>query len=70
MGPTSPEEVERAFMEMKKGKSPGLDGFTTNFFQKCWKVIGKDVLEVVEESRTSGSMLKYFNATFISLIPN
>jgi hypothetical protein len=27
------EEVERTIMEMEVGKSPGPDGFTTNFFQ-------------------------------------
>jgi len=69
MGPASQEEVERKIMEMKMGKAPGLDRFTTDFFQKCWKVIGKDIWEVMEESRTLGSILQSFNATFISLIP-
>jgi hypothetical protein len=69
MGQASIEEVERMIMEMKKGKALGPDGFTTDFFQKCWKIIGKDIWEVVEESRSSRSILKAFNATFIALIP-
>jgi hypothetical protein len=54
---------------MKMGKSPSLDGFTIEFFQKYWKIFGKDIWEVVEESQNSGSMIKAFNATFIALIP-
>jgi hypothetical protein len=56
-------------MDMKIGKSLGPDGFTSNFFQKYWKIIRKGIWEVVDESRKSGSILKYFNATFLVLIP-
>jgi hypothetical protein len=69
MSPTSLKEVESTIMDMKTGKSLSPDGFTSEFFQKCWKIIGKYIWEVVEESRMSGSMLKDFNATFLALIP-
>jgi hypothetical protein len=32
MGPTSLKEVERIVMEMKMRKSPGPNGFTSEFF--------------------------------------
>jgi hypothetical protein len=54
---------------MAQGKSPGLDGFTIDFFQVGWPIIGNDIWEVVEESRSSRSILQVFNATFITLIP-
>jgi hypothetical protein len=69
MGLTSLKEVERPFMDMKIGKSLGPNGFTSNFFQKCWKTIRKYIWQVVEESQMSGSMIKSFNATFLALIP-
>jgi hypothetical protein len=68
MGKASMEEVENTVMEMKSRKAPNPDRFTTDCFQKCWKTIKKDIWEVIEESRSSGAILKSFNATFIALI--
>jgi exonuclease III len=67
--PITQEEVDQAVKDMPSGKSPGPDGFTTDFFHHCWDIIRKDVWEVVEESRTSGQVLQAFNATFLTLIP-
>jgi hypothetical protein len=69
MGLASVKEVERPVMDREIGKSSGPNGFTSNFFQKCWKIIRKYIWEVVEESQTSCSMIKDFNATFLALIP-
>jgi hypothetical protein len=44
------EEVEAIVMSMDPGKSLGLDGFTTNFFHHCWKVVKLDVWALVVES--------------------
>ena len=55
--------------QIAEGKSPGLDGFTTNFFHFFWDMIKDEVLEIVEESRCKRGVLKAFNATFLSLIP-
>jgi hypothetical protein len=30
-------------------KVPGLDGFTTAFFQNCWEVLKKDIMAVFSE---------------------
>jgi hypothetical protein len=37
--PITQEEVDQAVKEMPPGKSPGLDGFTTDFFHYCWSLI-------------------------------
>ena len=50
-------------------KAPGPDGFTTLFFQKCWDVLGWELLLALEVSRKTGSMLKEFNATNVVIIP-
>ena len=55
---------------MALGKSPGLDGFTMNLFHLFWDLIKEEVLEIVEESRSKRGVLKSFNATFLTLIPN
>jgi hypothetical protein len=39
--PKTLEEVERKMKEMASGKSPGIDGFTTDFFKNVGKYWGK-----------------------------
>ena len=54
---------------MARDKSPGSDGFTTNFFQEGWEWLKDELLAIVESSRKTGRILKAFNATFLTLIP-
>ena len=51
MQPISKKEVEAAVEQMVDGTSPGLDGFTIDFFHHCWNLLKDEVLEIVEESR-------------------
>lgn len=63
------EEVKKAVFSWSVEKSPGPDGFLALFFQKIWDILAKDILELVEESRKGGFILKDFNNIFIALIP-
>ena len=54
---------------MASGKAPRPDGFTIDFFKACWDLVKLDVWAVVEDSRSSSSILKSLNSTFIALIP-
>ena len=67
--PIEMQEVEEAVNHMALGKSPRLDGFTTNFFHHFWDLVKEDVLAIIKESRTKRGVLKAFNATFLTLIP-
>jgi hypothetical protein len=69
MRPISSEEVEQVVFEMPKNKSPGPDGFTSDFYQACWPIIHRDVWEVVEDSRLHSNVLLALNATFLALVP-
>jgi len=52
--PFTIEEVDQALQDTPKGKSPGPDGFTNDFFHYCWLMIRKEVLEILEDSRVTG----------------
>ena len=41
----SKEEVIQVLREMEGDKAPGPDGFTMAFFQNCWSVVEKDVID-------------------------
>jgi len=65
----SMQEVEEAMAQLKDGKAPGPDGFTSNFFHESWDLISTEVLELVEESRSMHWLLPSLNSTFIALVP-
>nr|GFD49226.1 RNA-directed DNA polymerase, eukaryota, reverse transcriptase zinc-binding domain protein [Tanacetum cinerariifolium] len=63
------DEIKRAVWDCGTNKSPGLDGFTFDFFRRYRYVIHDDVVKAVEEFFISGTFLPGCNALFISLIP-
>lgn len=63
------QEVETTVRQLKSGKAPGPDGFTSNFFHNFWDLIKDEVWQVVEESRSLRWMFPGINATLIALIP-
>eukprot|EP00253_Pinus_taeda_P012568 PITA_12568 len=67
--PISLQEVENVVHQLKTGKAPGPDGFTSNFFQHFWDLVKWEVWQVVEESRTLRWMYPGMNTTFTALIP-
>ena len=67
--PISLQEVEIATQQLKVGKAPGPDGFTSDFFHNFWDLIKEELWQVVEESRVNRWMVPSLNANFISLIP-
>jgi len=68
MRPITREKVDQAIKGIPSGKAPGSDGFTTDFFHQCLDLIKEEVWQVVEELRTSGTVLIALNATFLTLI--
>eukprot|EP00253_Pinus_taeda_P024397 PITA_24397 len=63
------EEVSEVIRDMHNGKALGPNGFNVDFFKACWNVVKQDILNVVEDSRRSRTILKALNTSFISLIP-
>ena len=64
----SPKEVEEAIDSMKKGKSPGLDGLPSEFFQTFKDHIVKPLLKVWEEAVMYKALPFSLNTGVIKLI--
>jgi hypothetical protein len=67
--PVDKEELKKVLSNLKVDKSPGPDGWTVEFFKHFFDLVGDDILEMIEESRTLGFIPGALNSTFITLIP-
>ena len=62
------EEILRATMSLKKGKVPGIDGITKEFYIIFWEDIGSWLLELFTYICTSGIMGESMRKGVISLL--
>jgi hypothetical protein len=67
--PVDKEELKKVLSNFKVDKSPSPDGWTVEFFKHFFDIIGEDLLEMIEESRTKGFIPGALNSNFITLIP-
>lgn len=63
------QEFSAAVTEMASGKSPGLDGLPAEFFKHFWNFLGRDLLDVFNESFTNGFLPASCRRAVISLFP-
>ena len=63
------EEVIQVLREMEGDKALGPNGFTMAFFQKCWSVVEKDVMDVFDYFHRHSVFEWSMNASFLTLIP-
>ena len=65
---TLKENLE-ALKQFKKEKSLGLNEWTVKLFLHFFDIMGQELLDLVEFSRTKGFVLGALNSTFITLVP-
>jgi hypothetical protein len=46
VAPFQHEEIDSIVKELKSSKSPGPDGFNSDFMKKCWPVIQEDFYDL------------------------
>lgn len=66
--PIEEEQVKKALFQMHPDKSPGPDGMSPTFYQKYWKIVGKDVVEYVRNFFDSCEVMEGMNDTNLVLI--
>jgi hypothetical protein len=45
--PFSKQEIDSIVAALPSDKSPGSDGFNTNFIKKCWPIISQDFYDLL-----------------------
>lgn len=58
-----------ALFQMDPDKAPGPDGMTPTFFQKHWKIVGRDIVCMVRDFFATGILHSELNVTNVVLIP-
>jgi hypothetical protein len=61
-------ELKAILEHFKKERSPGHDGWTSEFFI-FFDLVGENLLQMVEDSRKKGKIYGSLNSTFLALIP-
>ena len=67
-GHLTESEVHQALLGMAKGKAPGSDGLSAEFYVTFWDVLGPDLVEVLNASYASGLLPSSQREALISLI--
>lgn len=67
--PFTATEIQEALFDLANNKSPGLDGFPSEFFKLHWKTVGEQVVQAVLTFLTTGHLLKEWNQSLLVLIP-
>jgi hypothetical protein len=67
--PFSRSEIDQIIKNLPSNKSPGPDGFNTNFVKKCWPVIASDFYELCDKFYEGSICLESINGSYVTLIP-
>lgn len=67
--PFTHEEIDNVVSSLPSHKSPGSDGFNTDFIKKCWHVIKQDFYDLCQAFYLGQICLQSINGSYITLIP-
>jgi hypothetical protein len=67
--PFSHEEIDAMVANLPSDKSPGPDGFNTDFVKRCWAIIKQDFYRVCVNFQTGTICLQSLNGSHITLLP-
>lgn len=62
-------EIRLALFSIPNDKSPGIDGYSSQFFKKSWNNIRSDFIAAIQNFFSTDTLLTELNVTTITLIP-
>lgn len=65
----TPKNIKTAMFQIDTNKSPGSDGYGSEFFKSAWDIVGTDITDAILEFFRNGKLLRQLNTTDIALIP-
>jgi hypothetical protein len=67
--PFTSAEIDYVVQNLPHDKSPGPDGFNTDFLKKCWPIIKHDFYDLCAAFHQGNICLQSLNGSYITLIP-
>ena len=67
--PLTKEELDNALKQMKNNKSPGMDGFSPEFYKKIWPQLGYFFLNCAQECFKRGELTESQTQGLITCLP-
>lgn len=67
--PFTHEDIDAVVANLPTDKSPGPDGFNTDFIKKCWPIIKEDFYNLCDAFHCGIVCLESINGSHITLIP-
>ena len=61
-------EIETAISQMAKGKAPGPDGLSVEFYTQCWPIVKHDFVNLLNQMYSTQSIDNRTKSGFITLI--
>ena len=62
-------DIYATLKSMAKGKSPGPDGFTVEFYLAAWDIVGDDVCKAILFFFSNNSLPRIINSSALTLVP-
>lgn len=67
--PFTEQEINNIVSNMPSHKSPGPDGFNTDFMKRCWPLIAQDFYNLCQAFHEENICLQSINESYVTLVP-
>lgn len=67
--PFTHEEINKVIKQMPTHKSPGPDGFNTDFMKRCWSLVAPDFYALCQAFYDGNLCLQSINSSYVTLVP-